>query len=299
MSKSIIIDTDPGTDDAIAMLLALCDPSIHILGVTTVGGNAALSKTTVNALRILDYMNRSDIPVIPGANKPLQGRFSYSYNFHGPSGLTIRLPKHTRKALQETCSDFIAHHIFNSVDPVTIIALGPLTNIALLMQAYPEAIDYIDEVIIMGGAIQTVGNITTHAEFNFHNDPVAADQIISSGLKITLIDLKATHQVPFTRTHFSHFCHPNKAGHLVVDILRNWFKNHPDQSAYHLHDPLAMAILIDRDITTRRTASIRVAINNDSMKGSSFEVAGPTSIEIADSVDVTTFFDLFYRLLDN
>ena len=299
MSKSIIIDTDPGTDDAIAILLALCDPSIHILGLTTVGGNVALSKTTTNALRILDYMNRSDIPVIPGANKPLNGRFSYSYNFHGPSGLTIRLPKHANKPLQETCSDFMARHIFNSVNPVTIIALGPLTNVALLMQDYPGIIDYIEEVIIMGGAVQTVGNITSHAEFNFHNDPVAADQIISSGLHITLVDLKATHQVPFTRTHFSHFLHPNKAGNLVVDILRNWFKNRPDQHTYHLHDPLAMAILIDKAITTRRTVTIRVTTNNDSMKGSCLEVNGPPSIDIADSVDVPAFFDLFYRLLNN
>jgi inosine-uridine nucleoside N-ribohydrolase len=299
MSKSIIIDTDPGTDDAIAILLALCDPSIHILGLTTVGGNAALSKTTTNALRILDYMNRSNIPVIPGANKPLNGRFLYSYDFHGPSGLTIRLPKHTSKPLQETCSDFIAHHIFNNVDPVTIIALGPLTNIALLMQHYPKAMDYIGEVIIMGGAIQTAGNITPHAEFNFYNDPIAADQIMSSGLKITLIDLKATQQVPFTRTHFSHFVHPNKAGGLVVDILRNWFKNHPDQYAYHLHDPLAIAILLDQSITSRRRTSIRVATNNDPLKGSCFEVPGPTSTEITDSVDLTAFFNLFYQLLDN
>ena len=189
MAIPIILDCDPGHDDAIALLLALASPEVELLGVTTVHGNQTLDKTTENALRVLELVGRTDIPVSRGADQPLLRELQVAAHVHGESGLDgPALPEATAKPVDAAAIDFIAGRI----RPGTVlVAVGPLTNIALYLEAHGT--ENVERIVLMGGAIAE-GNMTPAAEFNIWADPEAAHRVFHCGRPVTMIGLDVTHQ---------------------------------------------------------------------------------------------------------
>ncbi len=195
----LIIDSDPGLDDALAIGLALARPELDVLAVTTVGGNADVRHCTTNALRLLHAYGRDDIPVAEGAAGPLVGSVVRATEIHGEGGIgTTQLPPTTTTARPEGAVELIARLLREHPEPVAIAPIGPLTNIALLLRLYPDLAKRIAHLSIMGGSIGE-GNSTVSAEFNIYADPEAADIVFRSGLPITLMGLDVTHQALLDR----------------------------------------------------------------------------------------------------
>jgi len=190
----IILDCDPGHDDAVAMLLALASPQLEVLGITTVGGNATLEHVTENALRVLALADREDVPVAVGARHPLVGPLHTAPHVHGESGLEgPQLPPARSQPVTEDAVTFIAAALEAAPEPLTLVPTGPLTNIALLLRERPDLTSKIAHVCLMGGAAGE-GNVTPSAEFNAWADPEAADLVYRSGLPVTMIGLDVTHK---------------------------------------------------------------------------------------------------------
>ena len=192
-----IIDTDPGADDVLALIMALnADGAgdMEILALTTVEGNARLEHTTANALRLLDYMGRGEIPVYAGESTPLEGEFHHAYEVHGDEGLTVRLPDTELMPAGENAVDFIVETALATPGEVTLFALGPLTNVARALTQEPRLKDALKRVYIMGGQGDGPGNVTPYAEFNIWDDPFAANVVFSSGAPVTLLGLNISHQ---------------------------------------------------------------------------------------------------------
>ncbi|HYA10014.1 MAG TPA: nucleoside hydrolase, partial [Gaiellaceae bacterium] len=194
----VIIDCDPGHDDAIAILLALASPEVELRGVTTVAGNQTLDKTTRNALKVLELAGRADIPVAAGADRPLERTLRTAANVHGESGLDgPDLPEPTARPVDAHAVELLAELI----EPgVVLVPTGPLTNVALLLQRHPDVRERLDRIVWMGGAIAE-GNVTPAAEFNAFVDPEAAAAVFASGIELTMIGLDVTHQALFTPAH--------------------------------------------------------------------------------------------------
>ena len=192
MSTPILLDCDPGHDDAIALLLALGSDELELRGVTTVAGNQTLEKTTANAIRVLELAGRAEIPVAAGAGRPLVREPRVAADVHGETGLDgPDLPPPRARPSTEHAVDFLAERI----DGATLVATGPLTNVALLLARHPEARP--ERIVLMGGAIAE-GNVTPAAEFNIWADPEAAQRVFTSGLDVTMVGLDVTHRALVT-----------------------------------------------------------------------------------------------------
>ena len=242
----IILDCDPGHDDAIAILLALASPEVRLLGVTTVSGNQTLEKTTANAIRVLDHVGRDDIPVAAGAPRPLVRERHVAADVHGETGLDgPELPPPAREPDPQHAIDWIAETLSDDQRLVTLVATGPLTNIALFLARYPDQIDRIDRIVLMGGAIGE-GNTTPAAEFNIWADPEAARRVFESGLDVTMVGLDVTHRALMTPAHVADL--QGLAGALVADLYGFYSKFHASRYGWDgapVHDAVALAEVID------------------------------------------------------
>lgn len=254
----VIIDTDPGVDDAIAILMALACPEMDILGFTTTAGNVPLARATRNTLALLDYVGRSEIPVFRGASRPVRGRFAYARHVHSPSGLTRRLPDPKTSARSETAVRFMADTLARLPDQVTLIALGPLTNLARFSRQRPTSIQAAKRIIVMGGAVGTSGNATAHAEFNFHSDPTAARMVIESGIPVTLVDLGVCRKVYISRSDVCEIGAGDKPGRLAKELLTRWFEQGAERERFNLYDPLAIAATADHGVLNTRQVTLEV-----------------------------------------
>ena len=254
----VLIDTDPGTDDVLALILALNSPNIQILGFTTVAGNASLGQTTRNALRVLEYMGRTDIPVHRGASRPLKGRFSYAYFYHGPAGLTVRLPIPQTKPSPLSARRAIVDAAKADPGEVTLITLGPLTNVARAIQDEPSLPTLLKEIYVMGGAVNVPGNVTPFAEFNIYDDAEAANVVFSSDANITLVGLDVCHEPSVWPDETSWFNGKSIGEKLVARIIRNWFKLHPENDRYNLCDPLTVLAALAPGYFTSEQAHVQV-----------------------------------------
>ncbi len=240
----IILDCDPGHDDAIALLLALASPELELLGVTTVSGNQTLDKTTTNALKVLEAVGRTEIPVAAGADRPLvRERYVAAY-VHGESGLDgPDLPEPTTRPRAEHAVEFIAETLREADRPVTVVPTGPLTNIALLLALHPELESKIERIVLMGGAIAE-GNVTPAAEFNIWADPEAAKRVFESGLDVTMIGLDVTHKALFMQAHADRLVGAGRAGKLVAELFAFYHRFHQEQYGFEgspIHDAVAVA----------------------------------------------------------
>lgn len=235
----VIVDTDPGVDDAVAILMLLGDPTCEIVGFTTTAGNVPLARSTRNTLALLEYAGRLDIPVCRGAARPVRGRFAYARHVHSVAGLTRRLPDPSVHPSEIGAVQFMERTLMDARSPVTVIALGPLTNLARLWRRNPAALQSAERIVVMGGAVHTEGNATPHAEFNFYSDPTAARIIMESGVPITLIDLAACRQVSISRDQAQQVRSASRLGTLAAELLHGWFNRDPARQDFHLYDPLA------------------------------------------------------------
>lgn len=255
MSLPIILDCDPGHDDAIALILALASPELELKAVTTSAGNQTPDKTLRNALRILTLLQRSDIPVAGGAVKPLMRELIIADNVHGESGLDgPDLPE--PNFAPQTCNavELIAQTLRVSQQPVTVVATGPLTNIALLLTSHPELHAKISRIVIMGGAAM-LGNWTPAAEFNIYVDPEAAEIVFQSGLPIVMAGLDVTHRAQIMSEDIERFRHlGNPVADVVADLLDFFMEYHKQEKwgfqGAPLHDPCTIAWLIKPEIFT-------------------------------------------------
>jgi len=294
----LIIDTDPGVDDAIAILMAMAAAEIKILGLTTVGGNVPLARATRNALSLLQAASRSDIPVAKGASRPLRGKFAYAPHFHGPSGLSQRLPDPANGPVEDGAVKFLYDQLTGERGEAVLVALGPLTNLAVLLRERPIALEQAKQIVVMGGAVNTPGNVTPEAEFNFYCDPVAADIVLSSRLPITMVDLAACRQVKISREQALGLKSATPLGRLMLDMLQGWFHREPSREEFEFCDPLAMAIALHPAIATATKVDLDVGIEKDELLGATSETGGPGEITLAQDVDSSRFFALFGRLFE-
>ena len=256
MAERILLDCDPGHDDAIAILLGLASPEIELLGITTVAGNQTLEKTTANAIRILEFVDRTDVEVAAGADRPLVREPYVAKYVHGESGLDgPDLPPAQGEPVEEHAVDFLARHAAGA----TLVAVGPLTNVALMLARHPEARP--DRIVLMGGSIG-VGNVTPAAEFNIWADPEAAARVFASGLDITMIGLDVTHEALLTQGDADRLRESGRTGRLVAELWEFYNRFHAqtyDFEGSPVHDALALAQVFGPDLV--ETKHLHVAID--------------------------------------
>jgi inosine-uridine nucleoside N-ribohydrolase len=247
MTIPILIDCDPGHDDAIALLLALASPEVELLGITTVAGNQTLEKTTANALKILEFVGRTEIPVAAGSARPLVREPYVADYVHGETGMDgPELPAPQTRPVGEHAVDFLASRLTESDRPVTLIPVGPLTNVGLLLARHPEVVDRIERIVLMGGAIAE-GNVTPAAEFNIWADPEAASRVFTSGIDVTMIGLDVTHKALFRPADSERLAATSRVGKLVAELFGFYQQFHSEQYGWDgspVHDAVAVAHVV-------------------------------------------------------
>ena len=264
MSESLIIDCDPGVDDCVALLLAFASPELEILAVTTVAGNVGAQLTARNARIIRQIAGREDVPVHAGAERPLVRVPVEAGHFHGESGLGDMAPfEPDAPAEAEPSADAIVRRVRERpAGTVTIGALGPLTNVALALQAAPDIAGRIKQIVLMGGARSEGGNITASAEYNIHADPHAADVVFRSGVPTVVMGLDVTHQVRATEartTRLRAARNPRAQTALrMIDFSNGIERRLVGGQSAPLHDPCVIAWLIRPDLFELMPANIQV-----------------------------------------
>jgi purine nucleosidase/pyrimidine-specific ribonucleoside hydrolase len=295
----IIHDCDPGHDDAIALLLALGSPELRLLGVTTVSGNQTLEKTTANAIRVLDHVGRGDVPVAAGAPRPLVRERRVAADVHGETGLDgPDLPPPSRPPGPQHAIDWIGTNVSESPRPVTLVATGPLTNVALFLARYPELLPELERVVLMGGAIGQ-GNTTPAAEFNIWADPEAAHRVFSTGLDVTMVGLDVTHKALMTPGHARRLADSGAAGKLVADLFAFYSRFHLRSYGWDgapVHDAVAMAQVIDPSLLETRHCGVVVDTGPELSRGRTHvDLRGATwkpNCHVAVDIDSERFFAL-------
>jgi purine nucleosidase len=298
MSIPIILDCDPGHDDAIALLLALASPEVDLLGVTTVYGNQTLEKTTANALRVLDLAGRADIPVAPGADRPLVRELTVASDVHGDSGLDgPALPPAARAPLGEHAVDFMERTIAASPKPVTLVPTGPLTNIALLLERTSGA--NVERIVLMGGAVAE-GNKTPAAEFNIWADPEAAQAVFRAGIDTTMIGLDVTHRAVTTPALQESLRATGVIGAFVADLIDFFAVHHREMYGWDgapIHDAVAVAYVIRPGLVETRHRNVEIELTSDLCRGRTVvdlwnRTDRPANAHVGVTLDTQAFFDL-------
>ena len=265
MKKKIIIDTDPGQDDAVAILLALASPEeLEVLGVVAVAGNVGLANNSRNALKVVELSGRTDIPVYAGCARPLRRPLVTAEHVHGDTGLNgPDLPEPAIALQDQHGVDFIIETLLaHEPGTVTLCTLGPLTNVAMALNKAPQIASRIAEIVMMGGAYFEVGNITPAAEFNIYVDPEAADVVMRCGAPITILPLDVTHQIQSTRPRIDALrALGNRSGAAVADMLT--FSESFDLEKYGwegapLHDPCVTAYLLKPELFEGRLCNVTI-----------------------------------------
>lgn len=296
-----ILDCDPGHDDALALVVGLARPELRLLAVTTVAGNAGLPETTRNALRVLTLLGRTDIPVAAGAAGPLMRSLHVADNVHGASGLEgADLPEPAFAPRPEGAIELMRAILEASSEPVTIAAVGPLTNVALLVRTHPELLERIASFRVMGGAI-TEGNTTASAEFNIWQDPEAARIVFDCGRPITLMTLDTTHQALFRAADVERLEGlGTRVASVFADLLRFFGRFHAQRYGWDgspIHDAVSVAHLAVPDLV--RTVPYRVDVETTSelTRGRTVvdvyaQTGRPPNVDVGRDIEREHFIDL-------
>jgi len=307
--KKIIIDTDPGQDDAIAILLALASPQdIEVLGITAVAGNVPLDLTQKNARIVCELAKRTDIPVFAGCDRPLAHRLVTAEHVHGKTGLDgPDLPDPTMPLQDMHAVDFIIDTVRQHPSgSVTLCPLGPLTNIASAINKAPDIIEKIDQIVLMGGAYFEVGNITPAAEFNIYVDPEAAEIVMKSGSKITMLPLDVTHKALVTRARNDAFRALNTPAGLAVAQMTDFFERFDKEkygsSGAPLHDPTVIAYLIAPELFSGRNINVEIETKSPLTRGMTVAdwwgvTDRPVNAYFVGDLDADGFFNLLTHRL--
>lgn len=261
--RKIILDSDPGHDDAVAIMLALSNEKLDLLAIAVEAGNQTLEKTGRNTLNLVEYFN-VDIPVALGESHPLKKKLETCPKIHGESGLDgFNFPK-TKRQFDNLSAAELMRKILLENDKVTLVPTGPLTNIAILLTKYPEVKPHIEEIVLMGGSIG-FGNVTPAAEFNIFVDPEAADIVFRSGLVIKMMGLDVTRKVKLTFDMLNDFRKiSNKASVLFCDLMKVFIDNQKNVFGFEgapLHDPVTIAYLIDPSVVTLKEMNTEIDVS--------------------------------------
>lgn len=258
----VIIDCDPGLDDVIALIMAFANEKLDVKAVTVVAGNQTLDKVANNTLKVLSYAG-IDVPVGLGYSRPMTRELVTAGEVHGEDGLYgAKLPEATLKADKLHAVDLIAKVLQESEEKVTLVPIGPLTNIAMFLHRYPELINKIERISLMGGAVNG-GNCTPAAEFNIYVDPEAADIVFKSGIPITMAGLNATHKATVLRENIEAIgAIDNKIAKMVAEMLSNLSKYHAKDGidGCFLHDPVAICDVINSEMMTKELLHVGVEL---------------------------------------
>lgn len=264
MTRKVIIDTDPGVDDAMAIFMALASPELDVVGLTTIFGNAATVDTTRNARVLLDTAGRNDIPVAQGAADSLTNGYVGPVPFvHGHNGLgdaAINAP--SAPPVAQSAHEFLYTMAAANPGAITLLAVGPLTNLGLLLQQHPDAVDLFAEVVVMGGNALVPGNATPAAEANINNDPEAADLVFGAAWHVTMVGLDVTHKTNLSGAAIDRITGVDTPTAALLaaalPLYRNFFETRNHVDGIFVHDPSAVAYLLDPDAYTTEQWPMRV-----------------------------------------
>jgi inosine-uridine nucleoside N-ribohydrolase len=296
----IVLDCDPGHDDAIALLLALASAEVELLGVTTVHGNQTLEKTTANALRVLELAGRGDVPVAAGADRPLQRELSVAEYVHGESGLDgPSLPPPQGRPIEQHAVEFLAERV---APGVVLVPTGPLTNVALLLERHPEVRP--ERVVLMGGSLG-LGNVTPAAEFNIWADPEAAALVFESGLDLTMVGLDVTHQALLTPARAERLRSSGRTGAVVAELVDFFSVFHRETYGWDgapIHDAVAVAHVIRPELLELAKRHVAVETQSDLTRGRTVvdlyrRTSEEPNAKVAVDIDAEGFLDLLEQRL--
>lgn len=297
--KSIIFDVDTGIDDALAMAYALNSPELKILGFTTCFGNVSVEDATRNTLVVLEKLGKS-VPVFSGANKPLARKLKeYPKHVHGEDGLGNTLDKDPiGKAETETAVDYIINQVKKLPHEITIISVGPLTNLALAVKKEPKIAELVKEVVIMGGAVYAPGNVTPYSEANIKADPEAAECVFSSGLPVTIVGLDVTMQTLLPNTELVNWrAIGSEAAHFLANMTSFYMEAyesfHPGIGGCALHDPLAVGVAIDPSLVETEKLNVKVTLEGEETGRTIGIPEGEPKIQVCTQVQADRFLEHF------
>jgi purine nucleosidase len=300
---NVLIDCDPGIDDALALALAVASPELSLVAVTTVAGNSAVQRGAQNALSVLALCGAQNIPVAVGCDRPLVKQLVTAPETHGPTGMgyaALPMPQHT--AIAEHAVDVLIAMADRYAGDLTLVAIGPLTNIALALRKAPRIADAFSRVIVMGGAIRHQGNMTMGAEYNCWVDPHAAHIVFHSGMPITLVPLDVTYQCLFTSAHAAELLRtPTPITRFIDDATRFYIEFHKSEQNIDgcaINDALALALCIAPDLVRTERLFIDIDLSDGISHATTFAdfwntTKQPANIDIALDVDVARFMRLF------
>jgi purine nucleosidase len=307
-ARAIIIDTDPGQDDAVAILLALASPELDVLGITTVAGNVPLALTCLNARKICDVAKRTDIPVCAGADRPMMRTLETAEHVHGKSGLDgIDLPEPSFPQDPRHSVDFIIETVMaRPAKSVTLCVLGPNTNVALALLREPRIAARLEQIVLMGGGLFEGGNITPAAEFNIYVDPEAAKIVLASGVPVVMLPLDVTHQVLTTKARIAKIAalktHAAKAVVSWIDFFERFDVKKYGSDGGPLHDPCVIAYLLKPELFEARHVNVEIETASPLTRGMTvadwWSVSGrPANCIYVRNVDANGFFALLTERL--
>ena len=303
----VLLDCDPGHDDAIAILLALGSPAVDLLGITTTFGNCRVDKATYNAQRILALAGRSDVPVATGAAAPLAGEAHIGDFIHGATGIDgPDLPEPLAPPVELGAVEFLHTSLLAAPAHVTVVATGPITNVATLLRDHPEVGERIAEIVFMGGSTER-GNTTPAAEFNAYADPEALDVVLTSGLPIRMVGLNLSHQAlatPEVVARMRAMDHP--VGRACADLMGFFGGTYSDVfdfAAPPVHDPCTIAALIDPGMITWHKSFVAVETEGRWTRGATVvdlhgRIDEPPNVQVGITLDVDGYWELVLDALD-
>lgn len=308
MSKKILIDTDPGIDDSLAILLALASPELSLEGISTVHGNCSLEQATTNGLSILELAQASHIPLAKGCELPLVQPSLLAPETHGNTGLGYaKLPEPRTKPVSMHGSDFLIEKILSNPGEMTLVAIGPLTNVALAIRKEPRIVSALKELIIMGGAIRHEGNTTALAEFNTYVDPHAAHIVYHAGIPTTLVPLDVTYQCVLTSQDVERLQKLDSSipGFIkdTTDFYMEYHDSYQGIRGCVINDPLALALTFAPELCDYQELPVNVDISSGVSTGKTFAdfynyEKKPANMKVALGVRPRDFIELFLERME-
>lgn len=287
MSRKIIIDTDPGIDDAMAIFYALHSPELELLGLTTVFGNAHTSTCTTNALRLLEIAGRTEIPVAEGAHRPLVMEFHGPADFvHGADGQgNANLPRPSTRPISQKAHEFIIEQVMRAPGEITLVLLGPLTNSALALTIEPQLAHNLKEIVLMGGNAYCAGNATPAAEANIWNDPEAADVVFGADCPVTMVGLDVTEKVIMSSSVLAgigRLANP-RAQHLerILPFYQRFYQERVGLDGIHIHDSTTITYLLNPGLFETVQHPMRVDTSSGIGRGKTWPALGTSDNEQA------------------
>lgn len=308
MPKKVLFDTDPGIDDACAILLALASPELSLEGLTVVHGNCSLEQGITNALSVLELANAAHIPVARGCDLPLVQPSLLAPETHGETGLGYaQLPEPRARSINQHGVDFLIETILASPGEITLVAIAPLTNVALAIRKEPRIVEALREIIIMGGALRHEGNTTALAEFNTYVDPHAAQIVYQAGIPTRLVPLDVTYQCILTHDDVSRLQKiDSPITKFVAEATRFYMEFHDEYQQIEgcvINDPLALALTFMPELCTYQELSVEVDLSGGISMGKTVAdfynySKKPANIKVALEVRARDFIDLFVERIE-